>query len=157
MNKRILSAVLCVILFFMALTPLMANAGENVSAPDSVIYENEQIRVENRVASVWAGGFQATLTITNISELPVENWAISMELPYEINNIWNAEVKSHTDNRYVIQNAGWNQLIQVNESVSVGYLCNSADEKIALPSEYTLLGRQPPSVKIVSLTLRDLN
>lgn len=142
MNKRILSLFLCFVLFIMMAAPGVVSAEENAPAMDSVIYGNGQIKVENRIESAWQGGFQGSLTITNVSAMPIENWALSMEFPYEINNIWNAEVKSHTDDRYVIQNAGWNQLIQVNESVSFGYLCNSEKTEITLPLEYTLLGRQ---------------
>lgn len=63
-----------------------------------------------------------------------------MPLNNKFSNIWNAVVADTYDDFYVIKNAGWNQDIQVNGSVSFGI--TSYEKFAGFPEYYTIVGKK---------------
>ncbi|MFH1555784.1 MAG: Calx-beta domain-containing protein [Pseudomonadota bacterium] len=73
-------------------------------------------------ADSWGGGFNASIAIHNDGATAAHGWQIEINMPYEIENIWNAEIVSHDADGYVIRNAAWNGDIAHDASVSFGFI-----------------------------------
>ena len=90
---------------------------------------------------MWDKGYIGNVVITNTSDITIENWEISYESADEYSNIWNAEITYHSARIYHIKNAGHNQNIKPNESVSFGFQA-SYHNNIDIPITYKLLGEE---------------
>ena len=112
-------------------TELTANDGN---------YKGENYEVKFNLDNKWDSGFNATITITNTGEIPIENWCISFPLEQKISNIWNGIIDETYDDFYVVKNAGWNQDIPVGGSVSFGMTCYEAFTEY--PEYCTLIGNE---------------
>jgi chitinase len=75
--------------------------------------------------NTWNGGFQGNITVTN-DGAAVTAWQIEVDMPYQITNIWNAQIISQTTNGYVIGNASWDGTLAQNASTSFGFTANGA-------------------------------
>ena len=111
---------------------------ENI--PGSDVYSGTGFNVEFNLETQWNGGYNATITITNTSDEVIENWGLILPLNNSISNIWKASIQENNDDFYVIKNAGWNQDIPVNGSVSFGITCN--EEFLEYPSSYAVIGQK---------------
>ena len=76
---------------------------------------------EFTIASDWGQGFTGNISITNTGNDDLNDWVLEFDFPYEITNIWNAEIVSHEGDRYTIRNAGWNGDIAEGSSASFGF------------------------------------
>ena len=101
-------------------------------------YEGEGYTVTLKVTNQWSGGFNADVTISNISDKIIDNWSLGFALPYEITNIWNGVINSNENGIYVIKNTGSNQDIAISKSVSFGFSAK-ADGEVVLPNTYAML------------------
>ncbi len=101
-------------------------------------YQGEGYNVDFVIDNQWDSGFNATVTINNTSDTKIENWSIIMPLHNNISNIWNAVVSDTYDDFYVIKNAGWNQDIPENGSISFGISSNEKFE--GFPKYYNIVG-----------------
>ncbi|MFG1424706.1 Calx-beta domain-containing protein [Roseixanthobacter glucoisosaccharinicivorans] len=70
----------------------------------------------------WGGGFNASIAIHNDGATAAHGWQLEINMPYEIENIWNAEIVSHDADGYVIRNAAWNGDIGHDGTVSFGFI-----------------------------------
>jgi chitinase len=75
--------------------------------------------------NTWNGGFQGNVTVTNGGSA-VTAWQIEVDMPYEITNIWNAQIISQTASGYVIGNASWDGSLAQGASTSFGFTANGA-------------------------------
>ncbi|HLL65527.1 MAG TPA: cellulose binding domain-containing protein [Micromonosporaceae bacterium] len=69
----------------------------------------------------WAGGFVATVTITNIGQATVTGWTLTFAFggDQRISSAW-AATSSQTGKAVTMRNLHWNRLIPVGGSTSVG-------------------------------------
>ncbi|MDE1569445.1 Calx-beta domain-containing protein [Aquabacter sp. P-9] len=74
-----------------------------------------------KVADSWSNGFNATIVIDN-DGAAVTGWQVHVDMPYQIENIWNAKIISHDASGYVIGNADWNGTIGAGGEVSFGFV-----------------------------------
>jgi hypothetical protein len=65
------------------------------------------------------------ITITNMSDAPIENWALTYDSGGDIENPWNSCVSAIGDLTY-LNNAGYNADISPNSSVHIGYILKNA-------------------------------
>lgn len=110
---------------------------DGVTAED--IYEGKNFNVTFTLTERWKGGYNATVKIENTGDDIIENWSLGMDYSSEVSNIWNAAVSAHTENYYVIKNAGWNQNIEAGKSVEFG-ISGQEDFK-GFPEGYQLIGQ----------------
>ncbi len=66
-------------------------------------------------------GVNAPLVIDN-EGAAVKGWQVHVDMPYQIENIWNATIISHDSSGYVIGNADWNGAIGTGGAVSFGFV-----------------------------------
>ena len=74
-----------------------------------------------KVVESWSNGFNATIVIDN-DGAAVKGWQVHVDMPYQIENIWNAKIISHDASGYVIGNADWNGTIGAGGEVSFGFV-----------------------------------
>ena len=78
----------------------------------------------------WGDGFTAEIAVQN-QGVALDGWQLEVELPFEIVNIWNAEIIDRDGDRYLIGDAGWNSQLAAGSEVRFGLqggLVNGDDE-----------------------------
>lgn len=118
--------------------PNQVNAQTQNQTSMETTYKGEGYEVCYKLTGSWDGAFNANVTISNTSDAVIDNWTIAFQLPYEITNIWNGNIVSSDDGKYIIKNTGSNQDIAVGGSVDFGFSANCSTE-IELPDTYELL------------------
>ncbi|MGF1496821.1 MAG: glycoside hydrolase family 9 protein [Elainellaceae cyanobacterium] len=108
-------------------------ASQDAAAPSTA----DASGVEFAVANAWNGGFTANMEVTNGGAGALNGWTLEFEAPFEITQIWNAEIVSQAGDRYVIRNASWNGAIAPGQTISFGF--NGAGEPQP-PQGYQLNG-----------------
>ncbi|NJN56339.1 MAG: hypothetical protein HC879_02005 [Leptolyngbyaceae cyanobacterium SL_5_9] len=89
----------------------------------------------------WGSGFTGGMSIRNGGTNSLKQWTLEFEAPFEITNIWNAEIVSKTGNRYVIRNVSWNSNISPGQSISFGFNGSKANGTTVKPTNYILNGQ----------------
>ena len=103
-NRKLMTVAVCCFL----LTIITGN----LAASDNVSFIT---------TSDWGSGFVANITITNSSQNVSDGWRLEFDFPYNITNIWSAEIESHSGNHYVLKNVSWNAKVQPGSSVTFGF------------------------------------
>ena len=110
---------------------------EEAAVPTGGTYEGDGYSVEVRVPAHWDGAYNVQLSITNMSEETLHNWAFVMETNDSISGLYNAVELSNNDGVRLIKNAGYNQDIPAGGTVEIGYTANY-DENFDVPSDFAL-------------------
>lgn len=107
--------------------------------------------VDFDIANDWGSGFTANLSIANNSSSDVDGWTLEFEAPFEITNIWGAEIVSQEGNRYTVRNLSYNGTLAADGTVSFGF--NGSGDSIE-PTGYSLNGESigtSPSIPTLSV------
>ncbi len=91
----------------------------------------ENYALDIDVVNDWGNGAQLGVTLTNESGATIEGWAIGMDLPFEIGDIWDAEIADVTGDRYLIDEAAWNGTLQSGQSVSFGFVADNGNINVS--------------------------
>ncbi len=89
-------------------------------------------------ANDWGTGFQGLGTIRNTGSNNLTGWTLSFDAGFEITQIWNAEIVSHSGTKYVIKDSGWNRDIAAGEQVSFGFVATPGGS--AMPTQFVVNG-----------------
>lgn len=73
------------------------------------------------VRNVWENDIIGEICISNQSETTIEDWVVEFDFDGQINHLWNAEIKEHEGNHYVLNNGGYNANIKPEEKIILGY------------------------------------
>ena len=85
--------------------------------------EEEDVAVALAVDSVWENSFNASVTVSNTTDGPVDGWSVEFTLPdgVDISSLWNGTLEDLGDGRYRVSDVGWNSVLGVGSSVTVGF------------------------------------
>jgi chitinase len=108
----------------------------------SVAYAQSTFVYTYRLDSNWGTGFQSSVTLQN-QGATIPNWTLEFDFPHPITSIWDAQIISHTGNRYVIRGNNWNKDIPANGSVAFGF--NGTPNGALNPPTNCTLNGQPCS------------
>lgn len=72
----------------------------------------------------WEGGAQYGIVITNVSSEPVNAWQVSLDLPFDIAQLWSAALVADEGARVSMRNVDWNGAIAPGESVDFGFIAD---------------------------------
>lgn len=105
------------------------------SVTDTLEYE-----ISASVVSVWDSHANLEFVVTNTGSETIHNWYFTFDLPYTIEGIWGAQVFETGSGVYTIKNAGWNQDILPENSVTFGMTAASQNGTPVtdLPTYYLL-------------------
>ncbi len=134
--------------------PLTMRADSSSDIPVYSVTENLQFEVDVAIVSSWDNYANLEFVVSNTGTEIVENWYLTMDLPYHIEGTWGTVISDSNDGVYTFKNADWNQDILPGSTVSFGmtvsaldgqpvnalpmfYLLNTT-EKIVDPSDYSL-------------------
>lgn len=102
-------------------------AGNFINSLNWYVKKSIPVTLTYTRTSYWGTGFEGSITITNNSSTTINNWSLECQYAYDIGNIWNAQVASHVNYHYVINNAGWNSSIPSGQSVTFGFSGTGGD------------------------------
>ena len=88
--------------------------------------------------SDWGTGFEGSATILNTGADAINGWTLSFEADFKIEQIWNAQIVSHTDNTYVIKGCDWNSTIEPGGQVNFGFIATPGGP--AMPTSFFVNG-----------------
>ncbi|MDQ2084940.1 cellulose binding domain-containing protein [Herbivorax sp. ANBcel31] len=118
----LLTIVLCLLL------PVLFNAVPSCAASES--------EVSFEKLADWKTGFLGSITIKNNGDKEIDQWKLEFDLDSEITDIWNAEIVTHEDNRYVVTFKDWNKVIEKGKSVTFGFIGKPG--QVSEPSDFKL-------------------
>lgn len=102
-------------------------------------YQQKGFNVAYNVINTWGNQVNVQVQITNTSRECLDNWVIGLDLRGKILSIWNASVAMQDDNYYVIDNAGWNQDINTNETITFGFIVEKTGKDFDYPTNIVML------------------
>ncbi|WP_242662321.1 cellulase family glycosylhydrolase [Teichococcus deserti] len=70
----------------------------------------------------WGSVFGAEVVVRNQGEDAVSGWLLRLNMPWEIRDIWSAEIVSHDETGYLIRNAAWNGALVEDGTTSFGFI-----------------------------------
>jgi endoglucanase len=108
---------------------LSNSGGSGGVKPDT----EELVDFDFRVSTEWDQGFTGKLDITNNGN-NLKEWELEFNAPFEITNIWDAEIVSHKGNKYVIRDFGLTDNIAKGETRTVTFNANKINGKIVEPT-----------------------
>ena len=100
-----------------------------VSLADSDIWKTyvyDKFTVDYVITNSWENYHNISVTITNTDAEAIENWMLAYDFCGEINGIWNAFVETDDYGNEYIKNAGYNNVIEADETVNFGYTLNNS-------------------------------
>lgn len=117
--------------------------------------------VDFKLENQWNSGFQASISIKNNGRQTLNGWVLEFEAPFEITQIWNAEIVSRNGSRYTIRFADWNRNLAPGQSLTFGFLGKSNGGSVGAPSNYKLNGAAPntpaPPEPLAQISIGDVS
>lgn len=104
---------------------------ELISAP--TILDNTNYSGSFSIINDWGSGYSASITITNISDITIEDWFVEFDWDTPIDNFWNAKFIEKNGFHYKLANASYNQNIEPGQSVTIGLQSNSMGNVLTQP------------------------
>jgi len=77
-----------------------------------------------QVVNDWGSGAQLDVSLTNLSGEAANGWAVAFDLPFEIEQIWSAEIASLEGDRYTVDEVEWNGALADGQTVSFGFIAS---------------------------------
>ena len=113
--------------FILTLTMFVSLMPTNVIAVDNFkTYTYSDYVIEYNITNEWENNQNVSITVKNIGAEPIENWMLAYDFCGEINGIWNAFVETDDYGNEYIKNAGYNNVIEADETVNFGYTLNNS-------------------------------
>jgi Glycosyl hydrolase family 12/Cellulose binding domain len=103
-------------------TPTPTRVPTSTPVPTTTPSPTSGVHVSYQVQNQWAGGFTASIAITNSGSTPINGWQLKFAFPgtQQISQLWNGQV-SQSGNQVTISNASYNGTIAPGQSVSLGF------------------------------------
>ncbi len=124
--KTILASILiaCIVLNLFPLSLLA------LDTPCYSVSDKYDFSVTRVISSRWEDHANIVFTITNNGNTTINNWYITTDLPYDVENIWNASIAETSDRYITISSAPQNQPIEPGCSVTFGITGYSEDDSL---------------------------
>ena len=82
--------------------------------------KEEDYAIQYVVDGDWGTGFYGSISVTNNTDIALEDWILEFDFDREIIEIWDGVIEEHEGNHYVVRNAEYNSSIDPGENVSIG-------------------------------------
>jgi hypothetical protein len=86
----------------------------------------------------WNGGFKAELDFST-NENITDGWQLQFEAPFEIQEIYGAEVVKNENNQYTIGNLDWNEQVAANSRQQIIIIANDFGQPAQKATDFQLL------------------
>mgnify|MGYP002514954022 CR=1 FL=1 len=135
-SKRIVSYIL-IIAIVLGLIPQSALAAEKSITEKS--YISDCFTITYKENSAWGNYVNADVTIKNDTDSAKSLWQIEFDFDGEVDNVWNADIISSNDGKYVFAAKTYNSTISVGQSVSFGFIAHGIDSKPSIPKNISFV------------------
>ena len=143
---RIINFILATLLII-SLVPLNVFA-DAVNPKCYSTEEGKSFEIDSFVTSSWDNHANIELVIKNTGDKKIDNWHLTFNTSYAIENIWNASiVETNNIGTYTIRNNYYNQDIEVNSEVTIGMTLNLDNETYTELSNWYLLNTKSREIK----------
>lgn len=141
-KKSKIVTMLLVISMIVSLIPVNRNDAQAAQNASNGIQNG--LSLSSKVDSEWEEYHITTFTITNSGAETVQDWCVAFKYPYEIKEIWNADIVDRYDGYYIIKNLGWNQDISAGSQIVFGCVCENIEGAVnnITPSEIEFIGEE---------------
>ncbi|MEM8665165.1 MAG: cellulase family glycosylhydrolase, partial [Pseudomonadota bacterium] len=110
----------------MALIPAEPAAAAEVAVTRSATADT-QATIDLILENDWGSGALFNVVIKNESDRPISRWELSLDLPFDLAELWSAVLVDDTGARVTVQNAQWNGEIAPGESVDFGFIADMGE------------------------------
>lgn len=86
-----------------------------------------QLTIELILEDDWGDGALFNIILKNASPSPVNGWTLAMDLPFDIQEIWNAGLVSDIGERITVENVEWNGSIAPGEAIDFGFIVDAGN------------------------------
>ncbi len=93
---------------------------------------DENCKIEYIENSKWDNYVNGQIVITNNTDHRIEDWKLDIISNLEIENIWNAKIVSKYEDIYRIDNANYNQNIEMGQSVEFGFIAKVDGKEVSI-------------------------
>ncbi|MBJ3774764.1 cellulase family glycosylhydrolase [Acuticoccus mangrovi] len=83
-----------------------------------------QLTIDLILSEDWGTGSVFNVVINNVSDQPVSGWRLAMDLPFDIEKLWSAELVADEGERVTLQNVEWNGTIAPGQTVDFGFVAD---------------------------------
>ncbi|MCR5617806.1 MAG: cellulose binding domain-containing protein, partial [Clostridiales bacterium] len=136
--KRSLCLTLSVLLILLSI-PASDLYADDLSVKYYSVEEDVSYEVRHQIDSSWNSHANVTFFVKNTGNETINNWFLTFEYPYEIENIWGATLIERDNNTYTVRNSIFNQDIKAGQEVSFGMTVRSDGSEITeFPSWYLM-------------------
>lgn len=94
--------------------------------------------VQYHITDDWETGFQAAVTITNSTDIPIEAWALTFHGDFTIGNLWDASLVNSSVGFHTIASTAWTNVIPENSSVTFGFIGSKNADTEAILDDFSL-------------------
>lgn len=131
-KNRLFRCACSLVTFSVLLTGIPKTVAAKTSeTPYYTVTEGLEFETSVAITSTWNHHANLEVTFTNTGDEIIHNWFYTFDVPYTIENIWNASVVDQDGNGvYTFKNMGWNQDIQPGGSTTIGMTVASSQESI---------------------------
>ncbi len=85
------------------------------------VADEKDYEVGFELYSDWGDGYNAGMTITNLTDEVIEDWSLEFDFDREIDNIWSTVITEKVGDHYNLKNPGWEQNVETNRPVIFGF------------------------------------
>lgn len=103
----------------------------------SIKTDTKNYLTEYTTDDTWENGYKASIAIQNKSSKTLEDWTLEFDYDRDITDIWNAKIKSHKGNHYIISHHSYNCNIAAGETLNFGF-CGEKGTGDDVPHNYCL-------------------
>lgn len=82
--------------------------------------DEENCDVSFEIIDKWEDGYNGVIKITNLTDAKIDNWKLTFGYDGELVDFWNATLLLREGNKYVVRNCGWNQDIEIGQTIEIG-------------------------------------
>lgn len=140
LGRRILSYVL-VVAMVLGLIPESAYAAgakqDDMAAQQDYLSQGFTITYQEN--NVWGNSVNAQIILKNNTDSAKSLWQLEMTYDGEIDNIWNADIVSSEQGKYVLGAKTYNSTISAGDSVCIGFISHGTEGKPNVPKSIAFL------------------
>jgi hypothetical protein len=118
--------------------PASTTQAKAKASPSASAQAVKTVKAEYAVSGKWKEGFNAELTVTNLSSQPIEGWTVQLQMPPDVSilDAWSARATQQSTS-VTLQSQPWNTYLAPGAAVRMGFQAKGA---AAAPRSCTING-----------------
>ncbi len=136
------------LIFLIVLLPARSILADTSDVRFYSVEDGEQFETSCQIVSSWGNHANIELKVKNTGNTVIDNWYLSFQTQYHIENIWNARIVEDAGyGTYTIKNSNYNQDIYPNSEVTIGITVSFIGNAPSNFSDWYLLNTKTKQVE----------